>query len=627
MMRNTLRTIVVLLVFACFFSSMHAQDENADFQLRLAQSYQQAGEWERAVALYEKLYDAEPNNVVYFEGLQQGYLQLRAYDKAIDLVEQRLKSQPSDIGLFASLGGIYYESGSEQKADSVWTRLIAIDPKNVGLYRVVASQMMEHRLFEKAVRTYLAGRTASGNENAFTDELASLYTVLQQYTPAATEFIRLLKAYPQQLPFIESRIASFTMRNEGLRAAMDVTREEVRREPENIALRKLNAWLAMEEKDYQTAFEEYRAIDRLSNSNGAELLDFAHRASQEGSHRVASRAFHDIIALSQNPALVAQARFGYARSMEDLSVQADSSTAQEVTLASRQHDSPPTRISETEKSFQNVVGLYEAVIHDYPNSDLAAQSYYRIGIIRMNRFFDLNGALGSFDKAKALARAPDLATEALMRTAEVYVLQNDLTSARTAYTSVLRMPLPAFQQSAQFRIAELDYFAGEFDSCLTELKPLASNLNSDLSNDALLLQYFLTENKGTDPVALREYARSDLLMRQQKYSEAFAGFSELVKSYPTTLLVDDATLKMAELHLLLNQPDDALATFQHIVNDMPESILRDRAQMRIAETYQRILKDKDKAIAAYEQILAKFPNSLYVEQARKRIRQLRGDAS
>jgi tetratricopeptide (TPR) repeat protein len=626
-MPHTVRNMIVLLLLVCFASSLHAQDENAEFQLRLAQSYQQNGEWEQSVALYKKLYDAEPNNFVYFDGLQRGYLRLRAYDKAINLVEQRLKSQPMDTGLLASLGGIYYESGSEQKADSVWNRLIGTDPKNIGLYRVVASQMMEHRLFEKAVSTYLAGRTASGNTNAFTDELASLYTVLQQYTPASTEFIRLLNTYPQQLPFIESRIASFTIRDEGLRAATSVTREEVQREPENITLRKLDAWLAMEGKDYQTAFEEYRVVDRLSNSNGAELLDFAHRATLEGSHLIASQAFHDIIGLSHNPALVSQARFGYARSMENLSMQADSSVVQSGVHAPLQDDSPPARISETEKSYQNVVGLYEAVIHDYPNSELAAQSFYRIGIIRVDRFFDLNGALESFGKAKALARTADLAADASMRIAEVYILQNDLTSARAAYECVLRMPIPAYQQSAQYRIAELDYFAGKFDSCLTELKPLASNLNSDLSNDALLLQYFLVENKGTSPAALGEYAKADLLMRQERYSEALAGFSEVVKTFPTTLLVDDATLKMAELHLSLNQPDEALATFRRIVNDMPESILRDRAQMRIAETYQRILKDKEKAISAYEQILVKFPNSLYVEQARKRIRQLRGDAS
>ena len=626
-MNEILEQLFVLLVLACFVSPLSAQDTDAEVQLRLAQSFEQSGEWEQAVALFEKLHGIDPNNEIYFEGLQSGYVHLRAYDKAIDITEQRLKSQPGSIGLLASLGGIYCESGSEQKSDSVWNRLIETDKRNIGLYRLVASQLMEHRLFEKAVQTYLAGRKASGNDAAFNDELASLYTVLQQYTAASTEFVKLLKTYPQLLPSIESRIASFTMREAGLHAATDVTRDEVRRDPENIPFRKLDAWLSMEGKDYKTAFEEIKIVDRLGQSNGLDLLEFAQRASKEQSHLIASEAFHEIIDRSHDPTIVSRARFGYARSLEYLSFESDSSASATGTPVSVHFDSLPSRISETKKGFQNVAKLYEAIIHDYPNTDIAAQSYYRIGIVRMEHFFDLNGALESFGKSKAIAPTADLAADASIKMSEVYVLQNDLTSARREYQGLLLIPIPAYQQLIQFRIAELDYFDTKFDSSLTELRRLTKNLNSDYSNDALLLQYFIMENKATAPAALSEYTQADLLMRQRKYSESLARFTELVKLFPTTLLVDDATLKMAELHLLLNRPHDALSTFLHIVNDMPESILRDRAQMRVAETYQHVFMDKEKAIAAYEQILVKFPNSLYVEQARRSIRLLRGDAS
>jgi len=626
-MRHHLREIFVILTVAALCSPVRSQDIDAPTKLRLAQSFQQAGDWERAVALYESLYHSDPTNYLYFDGLRNGYMQLRSYDKAINLVEQQLTLHRNDVVLLASLGGVYYESGSEQKADSVWNRVIGIDPKNIGLYRVVASQMLEHRLFQQAVNIYLAGRAATGQRDAFDDELASLYMLLQQYTAASTEFIKLLHSSPQQLSFVESRIASFTIREAGLRAATDVTREEVNKGPDNITVRELYAWLAMEGKDYRTAFEEYRVIDRLGNADGAELLDFARRASQEKSYGVASEAFQNIVVLSRSPAIVSQARFGYARSMEDLSAQADSVSVPASGHAQLQGGSEPTRISESEESLQNVVHLYEAVIKDYPSTELAAQSFYRIGIIRMDRLFDFNGALEAFGQVKSMTRSVDLASESSLKTAEVYIAQNNLTSARREYESLLMVTVPAYRQSAQFGIAELDYFEGRFDSSLTELKPLVATLNSDLSNDALMLQYFILENKAMNEVALTEYAKADLLKRQKKYSEALARFTEVVHLYPATLLVDDATMKMGELHLLLNQPNEALTAFQHVVFDMPESILRDRAELRIAETYQSVLKDKEKAIGAYEFILAKFPNSLYVEQARKRIRQLRGDAS
>jgi TolA-binding protein len=411
-----------------------------------------------------------------------------------------------------------------------------------------------------------------------------------------------------------------------LQAATDVVRGEAGKKPENITLRKLFAWLTMEGRDYQTALEEYLAIDRLSKSNGAELLDFAKRASQERQFSVAAAAFRDIIEKSQNPNIVSLARFGYARSMEDINAQADSAFATIPWETTTTGEFPPARVSETEKSFQGIVGLYDAMIKDYPGSDLAAESLYRIGMIRMNRFIDLNGALDAFRQVKQSARMVELKCSASQRIAEVFVLQNNLVSAREEYLFLQRTPLPMYQQQAQFRIAELDYFQGRFDSSLVELKPFVANLTSDLSNDALQLQYFMSENNSSTPAALADFAKADLLMRQLKYAEALSQFEEVVRRNPTSLLVDDATLKMGELHLLLNQVNNAIGAFQHIVNDMPESILRDRAQMRTAEVYQTIIKNKEKAIAAYEQILSKFPNSLYVVEARKRIRQLRGDS-
>ncbi len=609
----------------CLPCSLHAQIGDIDTQFRLAQSFEQSGDWDRAVVLFERLHQVQPDNEVFFDGLRRAYVHVRDYEKAINLVEDRLKQQPFNINLIAALGGIYYESGSESKADSVWKSIIRTDSKNVSLYRLVASEMMEHRLFTQAVDVYLDARKTTGKDGIFADDLATLYTFLQQYDAASREFIKMLTTSPQQLPFIESRIASFTMRDAGLRAATNVAREAVNDHTDNITFRRLYAWLAMEGHNYKQALEEYRVIDRLSNADGAELLAFAQRAAQEGSQEIASEAFHDIVGVSHNPAFVSQAKFGYARSLEAASSTTDSLAVD--TYGSIFNKPPLPEVSETEKGFQNILQLYEAIIKDYPNSELAAQSFYRIGLIRLQRFADYNGSLDSFQKAKALTRTIDLSADASRQIAEVYVLQNNLPAARKEYQAMLLLSVPAYQNVARFQIAKLDYYQAKFDTALAALKPLTSDLKSDVANDALLLQYFVTENKGVFPAALAEYAKADLLMRQERYAEALAQFKAVVASSPTALLIDDATLRIGELYLLLNKVDEGLASFRHIVDDMPESILRDQAQMKIAETYQVILKDKSNAIASYEKLLAKFPNSLYAEQARKRIRLLRGDAS
>ena len=601
-----------------------AQEVDIAARLRLAQSFEQSGDWERAAMIYEELYKREPKNYVFFEGLRRSFTQVKKYDEAIDLVSNRLASQPKDPLLTCILGGLYYEKGEDSKADSLWKLVLAGDRKNPGLYRLVASQMMDHRLYDHAIQVYLSGRKLGMDEDAFAEELGYIYASLQQYGAATQEFVRILKKSPDQLFTIENRIASFTMKQDGLRAATSVAKDEVRRTPNDVTLRSFLAWLSIEARDHESAYAQYRVIDSLRRAKGNELFNFAQRAMQEKAFKVAAKAFREIIDQQANPVILPQSRFGYARAIEELSMASD--TAGEFHRDENVRETPAWPVSETQPSFTGALALYGKIIVEYANSELAAQAHFRIGLIKLEKFFDLDGALVAFEAARRSAKSPNLLYEAVLKSGEVLLAQNKLDKAKNEYSPLTYATLVEYQDRAAFALAEIDYFAGAFDSSLTRLGRLTSNMNLDLANDALQLQYFIQENKASGSNALAEFAQMDLLARQRKNSEALAGFKEIARKYATALLVDDAMMRIAEIQLLQRQTNEALATFQKLVSDAPTSILRDRAQLRIGEVYQNVVRDGAKAIEAYEQLLVKFPSSMYVEEARKRIRFLRGDA-
>ncbi|MBI3586978.1 MAG: tetratricopeptide repeat protein, partial [Ignavibacteriales bacterium] len=479
----------------------------------------------------------------------------------------------------------------------------------------------------KAIRIYLSARTASGNGELFIEDLALLYAALQQYDLATNEYVQMLRSRPQQLTYVEARMSSYMGRDEARRAALKVVKDEVQRSQNDVSLHSLLAWLFMESKNFDSALVEYRAIDKLSKANGAELFQFAQRAIQERAYRSAAKAFREVIEEYPKQKMIPFARYGYARSIEELSLEADStfaitgsSAAQQTSVPFRASSEP---VSETRPTYQGALGLYESIISDYPNSETYIQSLYRIGFIRFHRFFDLDGAISAFESVRRNPINQNLSLEATASIAEVQTARNDLKQARVEYASLLGVD--QYRERVVFRLAELDYFEASFDSALAKVKTLTTNLNTDLANDALQLLYFIQENKTGALPALSEFAKADLLMRQRKYSEALSRFKEVAKTYPTALLQDDALMKIGELYILLNQTDGAIGVFKQLSNDMPTSVLRDRAQMRIGEIYERILRDIPHAIEAYEQVLVKFPTSLYVEEARKRIRLLRGD--
>jgi tetratricopeptide (TPR) repeat protein len=617
--------ILLPLVFLSLPQAL-AQNVDAVTKLRLAQSLEQAGEWERAVSIYETLHGADSANYVFFDGLRRGYTQLKEYDKAIDLVQRRLKLQPKDQNLLSVLGGLYLQTGDERQADSLWHVVVNSDPKNANLYRLVVSQMIEHRQYERAIQFYLAGRAAAGVQGLFVDDLASLYMVLQQYEPATKELISTLHVHPEQLSLVESRLSSFTGRDVGRRAALKVVQAELDHAPDDLPMQRLLAWLYMEGKDYDSALGRYQVVDRLSNAGGLELYQFAQLAMQEKAYLSAAKAFREAIDAHPTQGFILSARFGYARAIEELSQNGDTLPAVAGNSVPGEERVPPGRVSETQPSSRGAIRLYESIVADEPKSEIAMQSLYRIGLIRYHRFFDLNGALEALEQARDVRLESSFSSEVTATIAEVRIAMGELAQARGEYQKLLQRPQGQYHDQALFHIAELDYFEAKFDSAVTKLQTITANVNTDLTNDALQLLYFIQENKTTSPAALAEFAKADLLVRERKYSEALAQFEDVLKQYPAALLVDDGMMKMGELQLLLNHDQEALKVFQQIVDTMPTSILRDHAQMRIGEIYEKRLKDKAKAIEAYEQVLIHYPTSLYLEEARKKIRLLRGDA-
>jgi len=257
--------------------------------------------------------------------------------------------------------------------------------------------------------------------------------------------------------------------------------------------------------------------------------------------------------------------------------------------------------------------------------NLTLEALYRIGIIKFEKLYDLDGALEAFNRIKKLSITSNTSHDASLRIGEVQVARNHLGEARKEYESVRRVPIPVYQDQAIFKLAELCYYEAQFDSARALLSRFRANLTTDAANDALQLQYFIQENETASRNALAEYSIADLLVRQRKFSEALIRFQNIVKRYPTALLVDDAVFKIGEIYLQLGQPGEALSEFHFLVDSVETSILKDRSQFRIAEIYHSVLGNRAQAIEAYEKLLAQFPNSLYAEETRKRIRILRGD--
>ena len=616
-MKNVVRTLTCCIALLLLPVMVLSQTQDSKF--RLAQTFEQAGDYERAAALYRELLQKDPTNLLFADGLQRALVQLKRYDEAVQLLQQRIAVAPGDVSLRATLAGVYQRSGREQEARAEWERIIAGGPANPTLYRVVASSMIEHRLLEQASEIYRHGRAACNDPSLFTLELAQLRIAMMDYQGASHELVGWLLLNPAQLSFVQGRMAGFVAKPEGRSAAVGVV-EEALASHRDVHLYELLSWLSLEGKEFERALELTRIIDNLTRAQGVAILRFADRVYKEGAFTLAARAYQEALAVPLPPRQVPAARYGYATALLETALRGDS--LHEPVGSAR------LRTSHSAARIQEALNAYQAVIREHPRTEYSAKAYYQIGVVQFTRLFDCDGALESFGHVEEEAGAVRvIRSDVALKRGQVYLAKGDTARAAREFTSVARTPgfTPDQQDEAEFRLAELAFFGGRADEAIARLDSITMNLRADYANDALQLQSFLLENS---PVAdgLALFGQAELLARQRKNSEAIVMLKRVVEQYPTSPLVDDALLRTGELQAEAGFTADALATYERLLTQFRESsIALDRAQFNIAETYQFDLRDPERAIAGYEELLAEFPQSVFSGLARKRIRVLRGD--
>jgi tetratricopeptide (TPR) repeat protein len=600
------------------------QRGDADIKFKLAQSHERAGNYEAAVKLYEELYANDSQNSVLFESLKKIYLQLKRNDDAIVLIEKRLSTIPQDIGLIAQLGSIYLRNSNEPKAILSWERAIAVNPTSETTYKIVASSMIESRTFERAIETYKRGRDACKNPSLFTSDIAYLYGIMLNYSEATREYLSLLKENPAQLGYVQSRLASFTARPDGLRGALSVVEQASSNDSKNITLLHLLSWLSMEGKNYEKAFEVIKRIDELTKAGGREIFAFAERALKDKANSIAMNAYHTVI---QNyPAFpqVAQAKFGYANALENSNLLPDTL----LLFGVNELFSSEKPVSESEPVSNEIIAAYQRIVSEHPNTEIAARSLLRIATIQYQRFFNLDAAQEQIQiLIQKYSNFIAVFIEAKVFLSEIYLASNKIDTAEKLLSELsgARFVSPDQHQAISYRSAEIAYFKGNFQDALDRLQNLTKQLTSDIANDAIDLQIFIQENMTQAEKSLKDFAKVELLRRQRKLSEALTLMPAILQSASSTSIKEHTAMKIGDVYAQMKRYSEAISAYELLAKNFPESILLDRSLMKTGQIYQRGLKEKEKAIASYQKLLETFPQSLYINEARKRIRELRGD--
>jgi hypothetical protein len=314
-------------------------------------------------------------------------------------------------------------------------------------------------------------------------------------------------------------------------------------------------------------------------------------------------------------------------------------------------------------SVQLLINEYERFTQQHPEHPNAHEAQLNEASLFAYFLDQKDSAIAKLNKLIGNPRASVyLKAKAKLELGDIYLLKGEPWESTLLYSQVERMQKDApIGYDAKLRNAKLSYFKGDFRLAQEHLDILKQATTREIANDAMDLSMRINENIAFDSsgVALKEYAQIELLLQQNRISEAtqrLQRFTSPGKIWVTkedafllnldimTLfrpgeekieidnpfltsrqIMDDVYWLQADLQIKQGHFDAALASLQNILDQFGDDILADDAYFLQADLYENHLRDKSKAMAIYQEFLTRYPGSVYVAEARKRFRTLRGD--
>jgi tetratricopeptide (TPR) repeat protein len=600
----------VVISFLLFVVIVTAQPDTNNQKFSLAQSYEQAGDFQSAAKLYEELYQSDQSNSLYVNSLYRVYTQLKNYAAAVDILEKQIKRVPDDISSYGMLGSTYFLMGNEEKANEVWDKPFQSPNPNPIFFRVIAEYAVSRRAFEKAIDLYERGKNVSEDKTLFSFDLARLYSLTMQFEKAAEEYFSILILQPQQLSSVESKILENINKPGALDAAIKVAEAY---DDGNISIQYLLARLYSEKGLFDKAYEKYIEIDRAQSNQGNDLYRFADFLLREKNYSLSAKVFQKIIDLYPDSPLASQAKLGYAKSLE-----ADLFNKYVEVLPLWKTYFP--LITYTSDEIEKILSAFDEVINLYQHTEPAYEGMLRKGVIKFYLQGDSVESKQIFSLIVKEAPLSKASPNAYFELGNISLLGGNINDAEKYISDLLNLRnVPGDQKKlAEYKLARIKFYQGEYEESRKLLSNVLDDLKDNSANDALELSLLLNTSKN-DSSNLSLFAEAEFLADQKKFKEAGEKYKILSENPKAFVLHSIALLRYGEMMLAVDDYQQAITVFESISSEGAKNIYADKAVYLLGKIYQFGTKDLIKAEEYYQKLLADFPNSIYKDDAREQI--------
>ncbi len=568
---------------------------------QLAEDYFNRGEFNKALLSYQSLYQKK-NDSKYFDKIIESLQQLERYQESDSLLKDRLVkiNYPS---VLVELGYNYQLQDSTSLSESYYQQAIDKIDENPNYSYGVARRFEDYSLLDQAIIVYKKGMALNPDYD-FSRQMARIYGEQGNIELLFSSYMDYIDTKPNFLNNVKRAFSDFVSENgesENNQLLRKLLLKKLQAQPDEYWY-DLLSWLYVQQKDFDKAFIQEKALYRRNQESLSRIMDLALTTNHAGEKETATDIFNFILENSQDIETLLTAH----QYLLDMQVEAAQAS-----------------------DFESIDSKYQSLFEKYGTFEPTLSLQISYG--NFLAFYDNQPKEASEFLKKTLKLPLSNYQEATvkLKLADILVLQERFNEALIYYSQIqANLKNSTIAQEARFKVAKTSYYKGDFEWAESQLKILKSSTSQLIANDALDLKLLISDNKDEDSlqIALKLYAKSDLLSFQNKNDDAIALLSKILTEHKGETIEDQALFKQAKLYEKKGQWEKAASNYEYIIANYRDEILADDAYFYLAELYENELGLPEKAKPLYENILFNHQDSIYFIEARKRFRMLRGDA-
>ena len=575
---------------------------------RLANEYYQSGEYLKAATVYKQLFEKSRGHYSYFSRYIESLLAVDAFDEAEQAIKEQIKTNPRDMNYYVSYGNLYEKKFEPEKADAQFKKAIDNLTADIGQINKLGNAFSILAKHDLAIETYEKGQKLIGEKHSFAPNLAALYQKKGNYGKMIYYYLDGIKIYEKNMESLENTL-SRVLPAEGMDTLQIQLYQRIQSEVDEPLYTELLEWTFIHRKQYDKALRQARAMDRKLEENGYRVYNIAGIAANDKAYEVAMDAYQYIIDYKgTNSTFYMEAKLGLLNARR-----------RQIT---KDLDFSPEALRPLELDYENFLA-------EFGSNSQSATMMRELAYLKAYYLDNIDGGISLLEEVITFGGLnPTQIAESKIELADLFLIKGDIWEATLLYSQVDKaFPEGTLGENARFKNARLSYFNGDFEWAQAQFDILKTATTRLISNDAIEMSVFITDNVGLDTtdIPVKMYAEAEMLLYQNKHSQALDKLTEIEKTFVDHSLIDDIWYLRAQIFNKQKNFTSAVEAYQLIIENHYEEIRADNALFELAELNERALNDPKKAMTLYEQLFNDFANSTLATEARKRFRLLRGD--